>query len=76
VSDDRDLDGQPIKRVQITNIGFRALFPGGKAEFVNQAQVRITCVPSALAKEFPAYSNLPEIPFEESSEESEEEMDS
>ena len=52
VSEDRALDGQHIKRVHITNIGFQGIFPHGKPEFVNRAQVRITCVPSEIAKAF------------------------
>jgi hypothetical protein len=65
VSEDRSVDGKTIKRVRVSNDGFSAIFPNPTAEFVNLEQVRITCVPSSLAKANEAFSDLPEISYEE-----------
>ncbi len=69
VSNDVSLSGELIKRVRICDIdnggGIGAMFSGRskRAEFVNQANVNITCVPNELYRDWsPA---LPEIPWED-----------
>lgn len=58
MSDDRALDGRRITRLQVSAHDLQGILPDGKAEFVDLAQVRITCVPKSSG-------NLPEIPYEE-----------
>jgi hypothetical protein len=62
------LSGDIIKRVRIsrdnTDAFYGILSPGSeRAEFVNLAEVNITCVPNELYKDWSP--PLPEIPWEE-----------
>jgi hypothetical protein len=58
VSNDRALDGRPIKRLQVSTNDLQGIYPHGKAEFVNLEQVQIICVPKGSG-------SLPDIPYEE-----------
>jgi hypothetical protein len=66
VSDDLSLSGEMIRRVRISYDPMSSMgsfFGTGpeRADFVNLAQVQITCVPTELYKTW----SLPEIPWEE-----------
>jgi hypothetical protein len=68
VSDDLSTSGESIKRVRISYepmSGISKLFgaTSERAEFVNLAQVQITCVPSELTKDWSP--SVPEVPWEE-----------
>jgi hypothetical protein len=70
VSDDLSPSGDSIKRVRISYdvmSGFGAIFggPPKRADFVNLADVEITCVPKKWTQE--QSLTLPEIPWEEDS---------
>jgi hypothetical protein len=69
VSDDLSLAGEAIKRVRISfdtmSGGIGAVFGTGaeRADFVNLADVTITCVPNGLSKEF--FPDLQQTPWAE-----------
>jgi hypothetical protein len=65
VSEDLSLDGEWIKRVRISKDGFASLIPPVRAEFVDLAQVEITCVPRNIGLLMERFPNLPEIPWHE-----------
>jgi len=63
VSSDESLAGEPIRRVRVSWDTLSLLFPtDAKAEFVNLADVRITCVP--LKHLGGRFQELQEIPWE------------
>ncbi len=68
VSEDLSLSGDAIKRVRISRDNMDAFYgtlspSSGRAEFVNLAEVNITCVANELYKDWSP--PLPEIPWEE-----------
>ncbi|HTT32056.1 MAG TPA: hypothetical protein VMH48_00515 [Methylomirabilota bacterium] len=65
VSDDLSLSGEPIKRVQLTHDPMFGIIGGlrGRAEFVDLADVTITCVPNELSKDY--FPDLEEMPWME-----------
>jgi hypothetical protein len=63
VSGDQSLTGEWIRRVRISREPFEEIFATEKkAEFINLADVRIMCVPSALGMHF---GNPPEIEWQD-----------